>query len=126
MLRDTGDIVDRLCIAQLKAERIASPEAKREFREFWEAIFTLLLIYPDFPWWPTISDMYDIHKRIWEMEADIRQGKLDHDEMEVGRRAIILRDLNRKRIEIKNYINMTLGEEAREQKKDHLSQGDVQ
>jgi hypothetical protein len=122
MLRDAGDIVDRLCIATLKAERIGTPEAKKELRGFWEGLFPLFLIYPHFDWWQTINDMYNLHRRIWDLESDIRKDKLNHDEREVGRRTIILTEWNKVRIAKKNNINIALGEGYCEQKKDHPSE----
>ena len=122
MIRDVGDIVDRLCIAQLKAERIGTPETKKEFREFWEGLFTHILIYPKVNWWKILEEMYGIHKNIWDLEADIRQSKLDNDEMEIGRRAILIRDWNKQRVNLKNYLNKLLGEGFQDIKKDHASE----
>jgi len=111
-----------LCIAQLKAERIGTPETKKEFREFWEGLFTHILIYPNVNWWKLVSQLYDIHKNIWNLEADIRQSKLDNDEMEVGRRAIQIRNWNKQRIVLKNELNQLVGEGFQEVKKDHASE----
>lgn len=122
MLRDAGDIVDHLCIAQLKAERIGTSEDKKAFREFWEGLFTHILIYPRVDWWEVINKLYTIHKAIWDLESAVRQGKLDGDEMEVGRRAIQIRNYNKQRVAIKNELNRFLGEGFQEQKKDHISE----
>ena len=111
-----------MCIAQLKAERIGTPETKKEFREFWEGLFTHILIYPNVNWWKLVSQLYDIHKNIWNLEADIRQSKLDNDEMEVGRRAIQIRNWNKQRIVLKNELNQLVGEGFQEVKKDHASE----
>ena len=122
MIRDVGDIVDRLCIAQLKAERIGTPETKKEFREFWEGLFTHILIYPQVNWWKILEEMQGIHKNIWDLEADIRQSKLDNNEVEIGRRAILIRDWNKQRVNLKNYLNKLLGEGFQDIKKNHASE----
>jgi hypothetical protein len=122
LLRDAGDIVDRLCIAQLKAERIGTPETKKEFREFWEGLFTHILIHPSIDWWEIVNRLYNIHKSIWDLEADIRQAKLDNDVKEVGWRALHIRDYNKLRVELKNHLNRLVGEGFIDIKKDHASE----
>jgi len=122
MLRDAGDIVDRLCIAQLKAERIGTPQTKKEFKEFWEGLFPHMLINPQIEWWEIISNLYQVHRNIWELEADIRQAKMDKNVEEVGFRALQIRDYNRIRIELKNRLNQLTGEGFLEIKKDHGSE----
>lgn len=121
-LRDAGDIVDHLCIAQLKAERIGNSETKKEFREFWEGLFTHILIHPNIDWWGFLDKLSDIHRTIWGLESDVRQGKLDNDELEVGKRAIQIRNCNKQRIFLKNELNRLVGEGFVEQKKDHASE----
>jgi hypothetical protein len=122
ILRDAGDIVDRLCIAQLKAERIGTPETRKEFRDYFEGLFTHILMFPDVRWWKILNELYIIHQEIWNLESDIRQSKLDNDIAEVGRRAIIIRDWNKKRVVLKNYINTLLGEGNIDVKKSHASE----
>jgi hypothetical protein len=122
MLRDAADIVDRLCIAQLKAQRIGTAETRKEFRDFWEGLFTHILMFPDMNWWGTINELHNIHRTIWDLESDIRQAKLDNDVSEVGKRAILIRDWNKKRVALKNLINTTLGEGNIDVKKSHASQ----
>ena len=122
MLRDAGDIIDRLSIAQLKTERVGSPENKNEFRECWEGLFTHILIHPEIEWWKIINELYEYNRHIWDLEADIRQAKLDNDEMEVGRRAIQIREYNKQRVRIKNQINKLFGEGFPDTKRDHISE----
>jgi len=122
LLRDAGDIVDRLCIAQLKAERIGTPETKKEFREFWEGLFTHILIHPHINWWEMVNKLFTIHKSIWDLEADIRQAKLDNNVMEVGQRALNIRNYNKQRVELKNQLNRLVGEGFIDIKKNHASE----
>lgn len=63
---------------------------------------------------------------IWLLEHEMRkiaEGPGDMTYEEVGKRAIKIRDLNRKRIEYKNLINDLAGNMFRETKINHLSGG---
>lgn len=61
---------------------------------------------------------------IWNLEHEIRNGAEDKFGLEeIGRRAIKIRDLNRKRIEYKNLINEELKTGFRETKVNHVSGG---
>lgn len=62
-----------------------------------------------------------VNDGIWLLESAVRQGKLDNDSEEVGKRAIEIRNWNKKRIDIKNRINALTGEGFIEGKSDHLS-----
>lgn len=56
------------------------------------------------------AELTDIHRKIWNLEADIRLGKEKRLGLEeVGRRALAIRDLNRQRIQIKNRIAVATG-----------------
>lgn len=63
---------------------------------------------------------------IWLLEHEMRkiaEGSGNMTLEEVGKRAIKIRDLNRKRIEYKNIINDLVGNMFRETKINHLSGG---
>jgi hypothetical protein len=122
MQRDAGDIVDRWAIAKLKAERIGADESKKEFLWFCEGINELKNKYSAIDWDAYGRDILDIHARIWDLESGIRQGKLNNDLTEVGRRAILIRDWNKKRVALKNEINLKTGEGFQDVKKDHGSE----
>jgi len=122
MERDAGDIIDRWAIAKLKAERIGADESKKEYSWFCEGIKELGNKYPHLPWDTYKQDILIIHAKIWDLESAVRQGKLDNDLMEVGRRAIQIRDWNKKRVTLKNAINVTTGEGFQDIKKDHGSE----
>jgi hypothetical protein len=122
MERDAGDIIDRWAIAKLKAERIGTDESKKEFLWFCEGIKELEIKHPEFNWNLYRQDILNIHSRIWNLESGIRQGKLDNDLMEVGRLAIQIRDWNKKRVALKNEINLKTGEGFQDIKKDHGSE----
>lgn len=63
---------------------------------------------------------------IWNLEHEMRkeaEGQTKFSLEEIGKRAIKIRDLNRKRIEYKNLINDLAGNHFRETKVNHLSGG---
>lgn len=122
MERDAGDIIDRWAIAKLKAERIGADESKKEYRWFREGIHELKIKHPDIDWEFYGQEIINIHSRIWDLESAIRRGKLDHDLTEVGRRAIQIRDWNKKRVALKNEINRRTGEGFQDIKQDHGSE----
>jgi len=122
MERDAGDIIDRWAIAKLKAERIGADESKREYYWFCEGIKELERKYPLVDWQDCQENILAIHGRIWNLEGAVRQGKLDNDLPEVGRRAIEIRNWNKKRVTLKNEINALVGEGFQDIKKDHWSE----
>ena len=64
-----------------------------------------------------------MNRMIWELENDLRKGLFDGDGQltEYGRRAIKIREFNKKRIEYKNLIN-EIAKQFKEVKLQHRSQ----
>jgi hypothetical protein len=122
MERDAGDIIDRWAIAKLKAERIGADESRKEYLWFCEGINELGIKYPEINWNSCKQKILKIHSKIWNLESGIRQSKMDNDLQEVGRRAILIRDWNKKRVVLKNEINLKTGEGFQDIKKDHGSE----
>lgn len=103
------ELIDRLSITQLKIERIPILEDKgvwfNAVREYSTSIGEYIgnkdCTHDQIEEWS--EELYSINGQIWDLEADIRQGKniaLD----EVGRRAISIREHNKIRVGIKNKI----------------------
>jgi hypothetical protein len=111
------ELFDRLAVAQVKWEKTLSN--LDELTWYQEQIANY-----DFQ---AVSELFDqlksIHFEIWSLEAELKAG---HEQQlsleEIGRRAIKIRDHNKKRIAIKNKIAETLDCPVREIKADHLSQ----
>lgn len=122
MERDAGDIIDRWAIAKLKSERIGADESKKEYSWFCRGIEELEAKYSQVDWTVYKHEILVIHANIWNLESGVRQGKLDDDLMEVGRLAIQIREWNKKRIALKNEINLSTGEGFQDIKKDHGSE----
>lgn len=111
-----GDIVDRYTICKLKFERSKIDNSK-EIND----LFNEIQKYENIDSY--IDKLYKLHGEIWDLEGDIRKGNeaiLGLEE--VGRRALILRDMNKIRISIKNEINSKYGEGYIEVKVDHGSE----
>jgi len=122
MLRDAGDIIDRASIAKLKATRIGEKENQREWYAFEEELQLLVNKYPKMCIAMFFELLFKINAMIWDLEADLRQGKLDGALSEVGRRAIAIREHNNLRVQTKNIINNLLNEGFLDIKKSHISE----
>ena len=74
----------------------------------------------------SLGDLVDrlsiVNQKIWHLESSIRKGKLDNDLLEVGRRAVEIRNLNKERVSIKDAINEYTDYGFKEVKVNHLSQ----
>jgi len=117
-----SEILDRMSILKLKVERIGEPHLKKEMQEYEKAIkrFERKGIKIKEEW---LAEFDNIHKQIWDLEADIRKGKEGILGLEeVGRRAIAIRDLNKKRISIKNKISEETGSGFKDIKMAHASE----
>ncbi|MFZ2072140.1 MAG: hypothetical protein WAV10_00430 [Minisyncoccia bacterium] len=107
------EIVDRLSILELKRERL--PENEDILKE-------IAILEPEVVGYREWVDKLKIaNGNIWDLEFDIRRGKEKELGLEeVGRRALQIRDYNKKRIEIKNELALMLGN-PKEIKVDHAS-----
>ena len=71
-----------------------------------------------------IKRLQEIHEHIWSLESELKSGRENELSLdEIGRRAIVIRNWNNKRITIKNRIADVLGlDPVREIKRQHLSE----
>jgi hypothetical protein len=111
-----GELIDRYTICKLKMER-GQVDCSKEINDLWKDIVE----YPDPE--PYIEKLYELHGKIWDLESDIRKGNENILGLEeVGRRSIVLRDMNKTRISIKNDINSRYREGYIEVKINHGSE----
>ena len=111
----SADIADRLSILILKAIHQGDSE---EYQEYLNAFIDILS--------PSVfrvfCELLMANGKIWNLESAIRQGKEEQLGLEeVGRRALAIRDLNKVRVHLKNYITTSIIEGHKEVKIDHAS-----
>ena len=111
------ELVDRLTIALIKFEKTG---LNQDEVNFYQNQVTCLDL-------SAISDHLDllqnIHISIWDLEKELKSGCENQLSLEeIGRRAIKIRNLNNKRVALKNKMADILGCPVREIKVDHLSQ----
>jgi hypothetical protein len=97
-----SDLADRFSICKLKSERLDEETRKQLIPEITALTRELSPYYgvQEF-----VDKLYDVNGKIWDLEADIRAGKEGILGLEeVGRRAIMIRNLNKVRVGIKNDL----------------------
>jgi hypothetical protein len=110
------ELVDRYCIAQVKLGILGNNQEEFDFyREQLSTEFDINLVEQD------LIELTEIHKRIWDMEDDFKKCvvELKYPLEEIGRRAILIRDINIDRYAIKNRIAEKLNDPIREKKQYH-------
>ena len=111
------ELFDRLAIAEIKWEKTHSNHEELDWylnqirKDNIDAVRS------------QYQDLKAIHNTIWELESELKSGRERELSLEeLGRRAILIRDWNNKRISIKNQIAEILNCPVREIKQDHLSE----
>ena len=123
------DIADRYTILKLKHERLPQDQSIMDLYTY----FTRELIGEINSFDTAIQEeirdlieqLYLQNAETWTMEADIRQGKMDNESslIEVGRRTLLIRNSNKKRVDIKNKISLLVAQAyGLEKKIDHRSE----
>ena len=111
-----SEILDRLSILELKSER-SDVDVEEEI----DAYSHYLEEYDDYE--DYFKRLKEVNGKNWDLESDIRRGKENELGLEeVGRRAIKIRNLNGKRISIKNEISKKYNEGFIEKKVNHASE----
>ena len=113
------EIVDRYAISVVKYEKTNG--ANREELDFYLAQMSLANIDPlD----EKILELIKHHLYVWSLEDDFKKAKVDDLPLdEIGRRALHIRDVCYKRVELKNAIAESINIDlVREIKQDHASE----
>jgi hypothetical protein len=111
------ELIDRLAIARLKFEITKENKLELDYYELQANKFNLSVVDEE------LNALIAVHQEIWNLEYLLKTGCEDQLSLEeIGRRAIAVRNGNRKRIQLKNCIAEKLNDPIREIKKDHLSQ----
>lgn len=113
------ELLDRYVISRVKFERTqGANRAELEFYQQQVNRVDLSQISHE------MQQLEHIHQTIWDLESQLKSDK-EHELglEEIGRRAIAIRDWNKKRIAMKNAMADKLGQsDLHEIKQDHLSQ----
>lgn len=111
------ELVDRLAIAEIKWDRTRANAAELVWYQQQISHIDVAIIHKQ------MQQLKEIHNAIWELEKELKSGHEHNLPLEeIGRRAIIIRDLNNKRIQLKNSMAEMLHCPVREIKHDHLSE----
>jgi|688.fasta_scaffold101877_3 hypothetical protein len=112
------ELVDRYTIARVKHERTHG--ANQEELDFYsEQIQELDTVQIQ----QLLDQLTQIHRDIWNLEDDFKKYReTDYSLEEIGRRSLIIRDLNQHRVAYKNQIADAVGCAVREIKQDHASE----
>jgi hypothetical protein len=115
-----SEILDRYSIAILKKER-ANAENEQEIQDLNDEIDNYRNQSPELID-RKIQQLIEINGKIWDLESDIRKGKEGELGLEeVGRRAILIRGLNKIRVGYKNEIVEVFNEGYKDIKMNHAS-----
>jgi len=110
------ELFDRYAIAYVKWQRTHLNKDELEYYQQQVDQFEVDLVREP------LDTLIGIHNIIWDLEWQLKTGvedKLSFEE--IGRRAIIIRDFNNKRVTSKNKIAELLNDTVKEFKQDHLS-----
>ena len=97
-----SEILDRYTITKLKSER-TNEDVSEELKTYKAEIDKPIYSEKSNQIISFIDRLYGINGQLWDTEKDIRNG-VDMPLKEVGRLALKVRDLNRKRNEIKGEV----------------------
>ena len=117
-----AEVLDRFVIVQLKMERVKTENKKEEYNYYKNVLedYKKNGVEIKQEW---IDRLYKANSQIWDLESDIRKGKEGELGLEeVGRRAILIREINKVRISIKNEIVEATGSGFKDIKMNHASE----
>lgn len=118
MKMPASEMADRLSIAILKHER-TNNDMTSEIETYWK--YLKAREYSNIE--EFVEKLKEVNGRIWDLEADIRQGKeAELGLEEVGRRAIAIRGLNKIRVGYKNEMVELYSEGFKDIKVNHGSE----
>ena len=111
------EIVDRYAIAVVKHEKTNG--ANQEELEFYlDQMNEIGINLSD----PKLLELIEHHRYVWSLEDDFKKAKIDNLPLEeIGRRALYIRDIGYRRVDLKNDFAELLNDPVREIKKNHVT-----
>ena len=111
------EIVDRYAISVVKYEKTNG--ANQEELDFYLEQMNEIDINPSDP---KLLELIEHHRYVWSLEDDFKKAKIDDLSLEeIGRRALYIRDIGYRRVDLKNDFAKILGDPVREIKQDHVT-----
>jgi len=113
----TIEIVDRYAIAVVKHEK--TNRANQEELEFYLEQMKEANIDPMNT---KVIELIEHHRYVWSLEDDFKKAKIDALSLEeIGRRALYIRDIGYRRVDLKNKLAEMVNDPVREIKQDHIT-----
>jgi hypothetical protein len=111
------EIVDRYAIAVVKHEKTNG--ANQEELDFYTVqINQIGIALTDY----NLIELIEHHRYVWSLEDDFKKAKIDALPLEeIGRRALYIRDIGYRRVDLKNALAESVGDSVREIKQDHVT-----
>jgi hypothetical protein len=111
------EIVDRYTIAVVKHEKTNG--ANQEELNFYLEQMKQANINPSDV---KVIELIEHHSYVWSLEDDFKKAKIDSLPLEeIGRRALYIRDIGYRRVDLKNALAEMVNDPVREIKKDHVT-----
>jgi hypothetical protein len=111
------EIVDRYTIAVVKHEKTNG--ANQEELYFYLEQMKEANINPSDV---KVIELIEHHRYVWSLEDDFKKAKIDALPLEeIGRRALYIRDIGYRRVDLKNALAESVGDPVREIKQDHVT-----
>jgi hypothetical protein len=112
------EIVDRYAIAVVKHEK-TNGDNQEELNFYLDQINEVGIDLLD----PKLVELIEHHRYVWSLEDDFKKAKIDNLPLEeIGRRALYIRDIGYRRVDLKNDFAKLLNDPVREIKKDHITE----
>jgi hypothetical protein len=107
------EIVDRYAIAVVKHEKTQG--ANQEELEFYLDQINEIDLNPSDP---KLLELIEHHRYVWSLEDDFKKAKIDNLPLEeIGQRALYIRDIGYRRVDLKNALAELFNDPVREIKK---------
>ena len=118
------EVIDRYTIALLKLERLDKSEIDIDEMQEQVDYYKSGIDFSNERIVNLTDELYKVNGNIWDIEGSIRKG-LDDDlgYEEIGKRAVMVRDLNRNRMKIKNDIIELTGDGFKDCKMNCIAEG---
>ena len=111
------EIVDRYAIAVVKHEKTNG--ANQEELNFYLEQMEEANINPSDV---KVIKLIEHHRYVWSLEDDFKKAKIDALPLEeIGRRALHIRDIGYRRVDLKNALAEMVNDPVREIKKNHVT-----